>query len=63
MFDYGDNKYRFISDEPINIGDDLIIGSNDRGNIIAKCTKIIEQRPDVGKWGKQVFSNTLIAKP
>ena len=61
MYNYGNGKYRFLSKDPIQVNDDVVIGSNDEGDIIAKVTEILEQRPDKGRWAEPHITTTLIA--
>lgn len=66
MFKYGKRRYRFISHEPLQVGDTVnLINRNGDWEI----TDVIETRPDIGKWvlpdhlvkaGKTVLTNLII---
>lgn len=64
MFSYGNNKYRFISDEPIKTGDKLVIKMHvENGKslpVYGEVTEVIESRKDCGKWNIHVITNTVI---
>jgi len=56
MFTYSDNRYRFISNEPLVVGDAVKISDNR----ICRILEVVESRPECVQWSTPKFTNTII---
>ena len=53
MFNYGDGRYRFISEEPLEVGDEVYVHSKKEPQ---KIKKIISIEKDEGVWVEEKLS-------
>ena len=60
MFNYGNNTYRFVSKEPLEVGDMVKINDIGINGNFSKIIKVIELRQDYGNWTEPMLTNTVI---
>ena len=60
MFDYGGNRFRYISPVELLPGQLVECGSNKQGIIYREIKLVEESRPDKGRWAKPTLTNTVV---
>jgi hypothetical protein len=60
MFNYGNNTYRFVSKEPLEVGDTIKINDIGINGNFSKIIKVVELRQDYGDWEEPMLTNVVI---